>query len=207
MKKIITFIVVVSILMATVVFAVALTYPLIYKESVIKYSREYNLDPMMVMAVIKTESNFDKDATSLKDARGLMQIGESTGEWAAEIFELEGYSQEMLHVPEVNIRIGSWYLRELIDQYGNEDVALAAYNAGSGNVTAWLSEGEYSIDGENLHNIPFPETDEYVNRVQRNRQVYELLYGSGMSIGEDTFFDELVIDTRNWLKNTIKGLR
>jgi soluble lytic murein transglycosylase len=207
MKKFFVFVVATAIFLGMLVSAVALTYPLLYKDYVIKYSREYNLDPMMVMSVIKTESNFDSDATSIKDARGLMQIAESTGVWASEILAIDDYSQDLLHVPEINIRIGTWYLRELIDQYGHEEVALAAYNAGSGNVSEWLSESEHSIDGETLQKIPFPETEKYVERVKRNMQVYEFIYGSGMSLGEDTFFDELVIVTRNWLKNTIKGLR
>ncbi|WP_409228274.1 lytic transglycosylase domain-containing protein [Gudongella sp. SC589] len=207
MKKIFAFLVIAVTLMAIVVSAVALTYPLVYKDSVLKYSKEYNLDPMMIMAVIKTESNFDKDATSIRDARGLMQIAESTGNWASEVLRIKDYDHGMLYVPEINIRFGTWYLRELIDQYGNDAVALAAYNAGSGNVSNWLSNKAYSDDGENLQSIPFPETEEYVRRVLRNKEVYELIYGSGMAIGKDTFFDGLVINTRNWLKNIIKGLR
>ncbi|HZH93656.1 MAG TPA: lytic transglycosylase domain-containing protein [Tissierellaceae bacterium] len=207
MKKIFISITVALILAALAVSGVALTYPVVYKESVVKYSEEYNLDPMLVMAVIKTESNFDKDAISHKGARGLMQIGESTGRWASEILKLEEYTGDLLYDPETNIRIGAWYLRELLDQYDHEYVALAAYNAGSGNVSEWLSNQEYSNDGENLQNIPFPETEEYVRRVQRNKRVYELVYGSSLLSGRDTFFDGLVISTRNWLKNTIKGLR
>src|SRR5690554_1421065 len=207
MKKIFISITVALILAALAVSGVALTYPVVYKESVVKYSEEYNLDPMLVMAVIKTESNFDKDAISHKGARGLMQIGESTGRWASEILKLEEYTGDLLYDPETNIRIGAWYLRELLDQYDHEYVALAAYNAGSGNVSEWLSNQEYSNDGENLQNIPFPETEEYVRRVQRNKRVYELVYGSSLLSGRDTFFDGLVISTRNWLKNTIKRLR
>ncbi len=207
MKKIFISITVALILAALAVSGVALTYPVVYKESVVKYSEEYNLDPMLVMAVIKTESNFDKDAISHKGARGLMQIGESTGRWASEILKLEEYTGDLLYDPETNIRIGAWYLRELLDQYDHEYVALAAYNAGSGNVSEWLSNQEYSNDGENLQNIPFSETEEYVRRVQRNKRVYELVYGSSLLSGRDTFFDGLVISTRNWLKNTIKGLR
>ncbi|MGM0395498.1 MAG: lytic transglycosylase domain-containing protein [Bacillota bacterium] len=207
MKKIFTLIIVIALALILAIPAVAIAYPFVYKDSVIKCSEDYDLDPMLVMGVIKTESNFDKDATSAKDAKGLMQIGESTGRWASEVLQVENYSSEMLYDSDFNIRVGTWYIRRLIDQYGNEEVALAAYNAGSGNVSRWLSNSHYSNDGVTLHTIPFPETREYIERVENNRKVYSLVYSNTFYSANDTIFDKLILDVRNSLTNIIKGLR
>ncbi len=207
MKKIFTFILVTALVMILTISAVAMAYPFVYKDSVMKYSEDYNLDPMLVMGVIKAESNFDKDATSTKDARGLMQIGESTGKWAAEVFGAENYSVEMLYEPDFNIKAGSWYIRQLMDQYESEEVALAAYNAGSGNVSQWLLSNDHSNDGVTLHTIPFPETREYVSRVEKNKKVYEFVYGNTFYSSNDTLFDKLLLEIRKSITNIIKGLR
>lgn len=207
MKKILTFILVTVLILTLTISAVAMAYPFVYKDSVMKYSKDYNLDPMLVMGVIKAESNFDKDATSTKDARGLMQIGESTGRWAAEEFGTERYSGEMLYEPDFNIKAGTWYIRQLMDQYESEEVALAAYNAGSGNVSQWLLSNDYSDDGVTLHTIPFPETLEYVSRVAKNKKVYEFVYGNTFYSSNDTLFDKLLLEFRRSITNIIKGLR
>ena len=83
----------------------------------------------------------------------------------------------MLYDPEINIKMGCWYLNNLIEQFGNVDTALAAYNAGSGNVRQWLQDSEYSKDGETLYNIPFAETKKYVDKIKVNYKMYQYLYG------------------------------
>ena len=72
--------------------------------------------------------------------------------------------------------MGCWYIKRLLIQYNNVDTALAAYNAGSGNVSKWLKNEEYSKDGENLIIIPFKETREYVKKVSKARIQYKRLY-------------------------------
>lgn len=152
-------------------------YPLEYAEYVEKYSREYKLDNYMVYAVIKAESGFDSQAVSPRGAKGLMQIMDSTGEWAAEKAGIDGFDKSMLLEPETNIKIGCWYLANLLKQFDNDTVlALAAYNAGSGNVTKWLKDPEKSHDGKSLSNIPFPETENYVARIQKYYKMYKKLY-------------------------------
>ena len=103
-----------------------------------------------------------------------MQIMPETGEWAAELMGMSEYDSEMLYDPETNIHIGCWYLRYLLDMYeGNLPTALAAYNAGLGNVSKWLVNPEYSKDGENLDSVPYTETDGYVKKTLKYMEKYE----------------------------------
>ncbi|NLL05986.1 MAG: lytic transglycosylase domain-containing protein [Clostridiaceae bacterium] len=157
-------------------------FPLEYRDLVIRYAKENELDPLLVFSVIKAESNFDPKATSHRNARGLMQIIDNTGIWAAEKIGIEGFSVESLYDPEVNIRIGCWYLRSLrneIYQYNgemNNDLVLAAYNGGIGNVQKWLKNSQYSSSGKALDKIPFKETENYVKRVNNYWKIYKNLY-------------------------------
>ncbi|MDO5779208.1 MAG: lytic transglycosylase domain-containing protein [Clostridium sp.] len=151
-------------------------YPYKYEKIVNKYSYEYNLDPFLVLAVIKTESNFNVDVESNKGAKGLMQIMDSTGEWIASKLEIDDFNANMLYDPEINIEFGCWYLNNLLKEFGDLSLVLAAYNGGSGNVTKWLNDPEYSSDGENLTYIPFKETKKYVDKVNTRYNVYKFLY-------------------------------
>lgn len=161
-------------------------FPLEYKELVIKYAKENDLDPLLVFSVIKAESNFDPQATSHKNARGLMQIIDNTGIWAAGKMGIEEFKAEYLYDPEVNIKIGCWYLKSLKNEmyrYNgemNNDLVLAAYNGGIGNVQKWLKDKEYSSSGKALDKIPFRETDNYVRRVNNYRKIYKKLYQKGI---------------------------
>ena len=150
-------------------------YPLKYKEYVEKYSAEYNLDKELVYAIIKTESSFKTEAVSGKGAIGLMQIMEPTADWIVEHSHIEAERWEYSE-PDVNIHMGCWYLNYLIDHFGNEDLALAAYNAGMGNVADWLENENYSADGFSLKEIPFKETREYVKKVESAEKIYNVLY-------------------------------
>lgn len=157
--------------------ALRLLYPLKYKEYVYSYSSLYKVDPYLVFSIIKAESSFNPNATSQKNARGLMQISESTGRWGAEMLRLEGFNNNHLYSPELNIKIGCWYLKSLMNEFGNNlDLALAAYNGGSGNVNEWLKNKNYSGSGISLDKIPFKETDNYIKRVKNNYLVYRRLY-------------------------------
>lgn len=160
-------------------------FPYKYPTYVDTYSSEYNLDPLFVLAVMKTESNFNENAHSHKDAVGLMQITGNTGEWIADEMGLIGFSKDDLYNEEVNIQMGCWYLRRLLDMFnGNKDLAVAAYNAGPTNVSSWLENEEYSLNGESLHYIPFGETKKYVDKVNVYYNVYEFIYNE-----EYSFFD------------------
>lgn len=153
-------------------------FPYKYPEYVNTYSEKYDLDPFFVLSVMKTESNFREDAHSHKDAVGLMQITGETGQWIADEMGLIGFSKTDLYNEEVNIQMGCWYLRRLLDMFnGNRDLAVAAYNAGPTNVSNWLGNEEYSANGETLHYIPFGETKKYIDKVNAYYNVYEFFYG------------------------------
>ncbi len=152
-------------------------YPLKYSECIVKYSYKYKLDPYLVSAIIKTESNFNKDAKSNKNAYGLMQITPDTAKWAAEKMNIKNFNVEMLNDADFNISMGCWYLSNLKEEFNdNMELVLAAYNGGRGNVQKWLKNSEHSSDGKNLHYIPFKETDKYVKKVKVNCNIYERLY-------------------------------
>ncbi|KAB3539097.1 lytic transglycosylase domain-containing protein [Alkaliphilus pronyensis] len=155
-------------------------YPIHYQEYIEKYSEIYNLDPYLVAAVIRNESSFNPKATSPKEARGLMQIAPITGEWASEKLKIDNYSVERLYEPELNIMIGCWYLNILYREFGdNLQLIIAAYNAGNGNVSRWLTNSEYSSDGKKLDVIPFGETKAYLERVNRDYNRYRIIYKEG----------------------------
>ena len=149
-----------------------LLYPLDYQDIIVKNANDNNLDPCLVMAVLKTESNFIEDAHSGK-ASGLMQLTDDTAYWVAERIGMDARNINLMN-PRDNIKLGCYYMRYLIDYYdGNVDVALAAYNGGMGNVDRWLDDRKYSPDGISLEYIPFKETREYVKRVKSERIIYE----------------------------------
>ena len=115
------------------------------------------------VAIIKAESNFRKDAVSTKGAKGLMQIMDETGKWCADKIEIP--EPDLCDV-ETNIRIGTFYISHLLEMYeGNEKTAVAAYNAGYGNVDKWLADEKHSKNGKDLNLVPFPETQKYIKKV------------------------------------------
>lgn len=153
-------------------------FPLKYKSLVITYSNLYDLDPYLIFSIIKVESKFNPDAQSHKNAKGLMQITDKTGQWAAKELGIKDYSDEKLYDPEINIQIGCWYINKLLNQFEDVETSLAAYNAGSGNVSKWLKDERYSQDGKKVHEIAFWETKEYVKKVLDSKRIYKKLYKS-----------------------------
>lgn len=152
-------------------------YPIKYRAYIEKFSEMYGLDKFLVMSVIKAESNFNRNATSIKDARGLMQITPSTGNWIAEQMNLIEFSPDKLYDPEHNILMGCWYLNNLSREFnGNYELILSAYNAGRGNVNKWLQNNKYSSDGKNLDYIPFKETELYLKKINLNYNIYKRIY-------------------------------
>lgn len=183
MKKLIKALLAAVVILALVLCAFLLNeymekrkYRLDYPTQIKAYSREFGLDPYLVAAVIHCESGNRPVVVSPKGAVGLMQIMPDTGGWIAEKLGLANYDGAMLKDPEVNIRMGCWYLSYLTDRFGGvRSHALAAYNAGPGNLKKWLEDEAYSQDGV-LVNIPFDETSSYVQKVERAYEKYKNLY-------------------------------
>lgn len=142
-------------------------YPLEYEHIVRGHAENYELDAALLAAVIYSESKFDTAAKSSSGAIGLMQLLPDTAEGIALNTGGTEFVVDDLYDPEINVRYGSFYLRRLLNKYGDLELALAAYNAGQANVDDWISTG-----GE----IQFPETREYVERVLDARDVYQRAY-------------------------------
>ena len=175
MKK---FLLVVSLLIvlcvAAVIIGVNMRFPVRHMDIIEANAGE--LDPTWILAVIMAESSFREGAESHRGAQGLMQLMPTTAEWVAELMGMEDFDPESVWLPEVNIALGSFYLNWLLQYYnGNLNLALAAYNAGLGNVNRWLGDTQFSSDGENLDVIPFNETDNYLRRVTFNQRVYQII--------------------------------
>ena len=152
-------------------------YPIKYEEYVYKYANEYNVDPLLVFSIIKAESNFDENVVSSSGAVGLMQLMETTAEEIAEELGIEYKKGETLYDPEMNIMLGVNYYSKLIKAYNNDcKLALAAYNAGIGNVDNWIENEVIQGDGSDIENIPFNETNNYVRKTLRNYEIYKDLY-------------------------------
>lgn len=142
-----------------------------YKSLIISCTEKFGLDSTLVLAVVRVESNFNKNAKSNKNAYGLMQIKKDTFDYVCAIYGFS-YNKNQILVPEINILVGCAYLRYLIDKFDGELEALAAYNAGEGNVKAWLKDENLSKDGKTLDKIPFKETKSYVDKVINYQKLY-----------------------------------
>jgi soluble lytic murein transglycosylase len=146
-----------------------LWYPLHYSSIVRVHAKNYHLDPSLLAAVIEQESKFRADAKSSAGAIGLMQLQPATAKGIAIRTGGSKFVLSDLYDPELNIRYGSWYLHHLMVKYGDERLALAAYNAGQQNVDRWRAAGE---------GVQFPETRAYIDKVERLKKIYRRAYAS-----------------------------
>lgn len=165
--------------MALALFAVsryaAWSYPRDCADIVERCAAQYDLPPSLLYALIRTESHFNARAVSSADARGLTQITPETFEWlllkTGETLPLEALFEE-----EVSVRYGAFFLRMLLDEFGETRTALAAYHAGRGQVNRWLRDPEVSPDGRTLERIPFAETEHYVRKVTLAEKRYRMVW-------------------------------
>ncbi|MCE5307603.1 MAG: lytic transglycosylase domain-containing protein [Acidobacteriales bacterium] len=155
-----------------------LAYPLPYRALIQRYAAANKLDVNVLAALIRQESVFDAQAVSRSNAMGLTQVMPATGRQLARKFGIRRFRNEMLHRPDVNLRLGAYYLRATLDQFdGRIEPALAAYNAGASRVRSWLGWSEYREPAEFVESIPFAETNHYVRIVMHNAEAYRALYG------------------------------
>ncbi|HET9698747.1 MAG TPA: transglycosylase SLT domain-containing protein [Terriglobales bacterium] len=152
-------------------------FPRPYWTDLKRFSLANSLDPYLVASLIRQESEFNPGAVSSAKALGLMQVMPGTGKKLAKEVKLHRFSPEQLLVPNTNLQLGTRYFKELLDHFnGQPEYALAAYNAGSDRVEAWLADGKYRDASEFVESIPFTETREYVQAIMRNATVYRKLY-------------------------------
>jgi soluble lytic murein transglycosylase len=154
-----------------------LTLPLQHEDVIRQQADEKGVDAALIAAVIYSESKFS-DQTSSAGARGLMQITPEAADTIAKNSDATSFEMKDLGDPEINIRYGTFLLRELLDRYdGDEAAALAAYNAGPGNADEW-GGADLTVEA-----IPFPETRAYVEEVLDKRDEYRREYASELGYG------------------------
>lgn len=156
-------------------------YPLKYEELVAEAAAEYNVDIALVYGIMRTESGFDPEAVSPVGAIGLMQIMPDTFTWLqnyrTNFMPEEVLEPEELYNPEVNIDYGVYLLGYLLEQYDNNvSLVICSYNAGHGNVDAWLADGTLDAENVTAEDIPFPETSNYLTKVSSAMDMYNQLY-------------------------------
>ena len=154
-----------------------LAFPLPYRKALEEYCRAQMLDPYLMAALIRQESEFNPKAVSRANARGLAQVMPATGRQLSRKLGMR-FRTAMLFTPDTNLKLSTYYLKQLSDDMqGKWEAALASYNAGKTHVTAWLAAANYREPAEFVESIPFNETRAYVQSVLRNAEVYRRLYG------------------------------
>jgi len=156
-----------------------LLFPLPYQKDLERSARKQNLDPYMVAALIRQESEFNPQALSAKHAYGLTQVEPATGRSLARRAGVRSFTNRSLFQPATNLKLGTYYLRALLDEWGGQWAqTLASYNAGKSRVNDWITWNTYQEPAEFVESIPFAETREYVEAVLRNAAVYRQLYAT-----------------------------
>src|SRR5688572_27103560 len=155
-------------------------FPLDYWPLITKYSKAHDLDPYLIAALMAQESTFTPEIRSQANAIGLLQITPLTGRTLARQLGIRRFTTSMLTQAETNVRMGTKYLKDMVDKFGGVHFALAGYNAGPHRVTAWLKEAPGLEQDEFIDNIPFTETQAYVKRILGTAEDYRRLYGSGI---------------------------
>jgi soluble lytic murein transglycosylase len=164
-----------------------LLFPLPYRADLVRAARQRELDPFLLAGLIRQESEFNPEALSSAKAYGLTQVRPVTGRQFARQAGVERFTTRALYQPDVNLKIGTFILRGMLDHNsGSLERTLASYNAGPNRVAEWLSWNTYREPAEFVESIPFTETRDYVQAVLRNAEMYRRLYedAAGAVAGE-----------------------
>jgi peptidoglycan lytic transglycosylase len=158
-----------------------ITLPLRHEDIIRQQAHDKGLDPALIAGVIYAESHFRDGQTSSAGALGLMQLTPETARYIARKSGGTAFGLDDLATPQVNIAYGAYYLRYLLRRYdGNETLALAAYNAGEGNVDRWIAAARQREGDVTVSAIPYAETRSYVTRVQDAEREYKRTYASAL---------------------------
>ncbi|MBU0478165.1 lytic transglycosylase domain-containing protein [bacterium] len=162
--KYLVFLIVAGIIL---LLAKTLAGPIKYAPIVYKSAQKYNIDPALIMAVIEIESKFNAKAVSKAGATGLMQIMPKTAKSLSRELNIKKYNKDFLYNPEINIKIGTYYLKKLLQEFNNDiDLSLGAYNGGIGNIKKWQRQKK---------EIPFEETRTFIKKVKSARIKYKVV--------------------------------
>lgn len=154
-----------------------MVYPIPYKETIWEVAEIYDQDPRLIASIIMVESQYRKKSVSGKGAIGLMQLMPKTAAWAADINGIAYTYEEELAKPEINIRLGTWYVSYLQKKYkGNLPLMLAGYNSGPARLDEWLLEDRWNGEMDTINQVPFGETRHYIQRVQHFFGQYQKIY-------------------------------
>lgn len=165
--------------------AMSVSYPRWYGQYVEKYSQQFGVEPSLMYALIREESRFNPRGLSRTMAHGLTQIMPSTGRGIARNLGIRPYNTSRLFEPELNVRMGTYYLSQQLRSFkGDKHLALAAYNGGSGNVRRWMKKNGFSDVDEFVENIPYRETRGYVKKVLESYWQYKRIYETQGSVNE-----------------------
>lgn len=152
-----------------------LLFPVKERKFLEEICNKYNLELSLVLSVINIESGWDEKAVSHSGAMGLMQVMPTTAKEVAEKLSLSDFTEEDLYDANTNIEIGCFYLRYLLDTFGDDEkLALCAYNAGPNKVREWQTNDEY-WDGKDLVKIPYKETAKYIKKAKLNKKIYNFI--------------------------------
>ncbi len=161
----------------TPIFIQRLLYPIYFAELIFAEAEQYELDPALLLAVMRQESLFERSAESFAGARGLMQVMPATGDYVAQRGNFGNYDPTQLYLPYISVKYGAWYMNQQLGIFdGNQFAALAAYNAGPGNVLEWIEVSE-DLDIF-VESIPFWESRLYIRNIYVNLAAYRRIYGS-----------------------------
>ncbi|MGA1824998.1 MAG: transglycosylase SLT domain-containing protein [bacterium] len=162
----------------------AMFFPLAYKDRIGELSRQYNLNPWVLISLIRQESFFDPKSLSIAKAYGLMQIIPPLGyRLAKDLMPSDYFEPEKMYDPNINLDFGFYHFRELLDKFDQDIIyAIAAYNAGSGAVSRWRERFNGCEIDEFIENIPFGETRNYVKRILKNCWMYYRIYGQKIKL-------------------------
>lgn len=160
-------------------------FPEPYWDTIKAESAKNNLDPYLVASLIRQESEFNPSVISYANAWGLMQLLPVVGKTLAREEGITRFQTFQLLDPETNIRLGTRYLRQMLDRFGGvQEYALAAYNAGESRVADWEAAGPYQGMDEFVESIPFTQTREYVEAILRNEETYRAIDTYAQSPGQ-----------------------
>ena len=154
-----------------------LLYPKPYEESLVKYGKEYNVDPRFVLSIMRQESRFQADVKSFAAARGLMQFISNTSNQMAKEMKLTNFRQDDLYNPPTAIRFGSHYINKIFQDFPNQPPAVAAsYNGGEDRMMRWFKRANSDNPDRYVPEVIFSQTKDYVYKVMTNYRIYKMLY-------------------------------
>jgi len=165
------------------IFIQRLYYPIYFADLIFAEAEAQQVDPALLLAIMRQESLFELSAESFVGARGLMQVMPTTGEYIAERGGFENFSTDQLWLPYMSIKMGAWYINQQLGIFDdNQFAALAAYNAGPGHVLEWIKTSD-DLDIF-VESIPFLESRLYIRRIYVNLAAYRRLYGPPAEDGQ-----------------------